>query len=108
IHEKAFYVMGLLNLFSRSPAQLLPLPRGSFTVDRDGRVLASTLPNSYPAGFAQDIAAEVLAAFRSAKAVRLPLSEIMIRYSSLKLTARELRGGAIIFLAPQTLSNKTK
>jgi hypothetical protein len=32
----------------------------------------------------------------------------MIRYSSLKLTARELRGGAIIFLTPQTLSSKTR
>ena len=100
--------MGLLNLFARSSADLLPLPRGSFTVDKDGRVLASTLPHSYPAEFAQDIATEVLAVFRSAKAARLPLSEVMIRYSSLKLTARELRGGAIIFLNPQTLSNKSQ
>ena len=100
--------MGLLSLFSRSSANLLPLPRGSFTVDSEGRVLASTLPHSYPAGFAQDIAIEVLAVFRSAKTARLPLSELMIRYSSLKLTARELRGGAIIFLNPQTLSNTAK
>ena len=100
--------MGLLNLFSRAPAQLLPLPNGSFTVDGDGRVLASTLPNSYPAEFAADIATEILAAFRSARAARLPLGEVTIRYSSLKLTARELRGGAIIFLTPQTLSNKTR
>ena len=46
--------MGLLTLFSRSPAQLLPLPRGSFTVDADGRMLASTLPHSYPEGLAQE------------------------------------------------------
>ena len=107
IHEKALLLMGLLSLFTRAPAQLLPLPHGSFTVDREGRVLASTLPFSYPAAFAQDIAIEVLAVFRSAKAARLPLSELTIRYSSLKLTARELHGGAIIFLNPQTLSNKT-
>jgi hypothetical protein len=100
--------MGLLSLFSRASADLLPLPHGSFTVDSEGRVLASTLPQAYPTGFAQDIAVEVLAVFRSAKAARLPLSELMIRYSSLKLTARELRGGAIIFLNPQTLSNTSK
>jgi len=99
--------MGLLSLFLRPPAELLPLPKGSFTVDSEGRVLASTLPHSYPAVFAQDIATEVLAAFRAARTARLPLSEFMIRYSSLKLTARELRGGAIIFLTPQTLANKT-
>ena len=45
--------MGLLKLFSRAPGQLLPLPRGSFTVDRDGRVLASTLPHSYPTALRQ-------------------------------------------------------
>lgn len=100
--------MGLLSLFLRPSQELLPLPRGSFTVDSEGRVLASTLPNSYPPVFAQDIATEILAVFRSAKAARLPLTEIMVRYSSLKLTARELRGGAIIFLNPQTLSSKTQ
>ena len=100
--------MGLLTLFSRTPAKLLPLPRGSFTVDPDGRVIASTLPHSYPEELAQDIAGAVLAAFRSAKAARLPLTEIVIHYSSLKLYARQLRGGAIIFLVPQTLSNKSQ
>jgi hypothetical protein len=99
--------MGLLSFFAKTP-ELLPLPSGSFTVDRDGRVLASTLPYAYPASFAQDIATEVLSAFRAAREARIPVFELMIRYSSLKLTARELRGGAIIFLTPQTLSTKTK
>jgi hypothetical protein len=99
--------MGLLNFFFKTSPDLLPLPRGSFTVDCDGRVLASTLPHSYPTAFAQDIATEVLAAFRAARDARIPLAELMIRYSSLKLTARELRGGAIIFLTPQTLSSQT-
>ena len=75
-------------------------------MDRDGRVLVSTLPQSFPDAFIQDIGTQVLAAFQSAKAAQLPLSEVIIRYSSLKLTARELRGGAIIFLAPQTLATK--
>lgn len=98
--------MGFLNLFSRPAAQLVALPRGSFTVDRDGRVLVSTLPQAFPAALAEAIATHALMAFRSAQTAQLPLSEIIIRYPSLKVTARELRGGAIIFLAPQTLSTK--
>jgi hypothetical protein len=99
--------MGLLSLFSKAAPQLQPLPRGSFTVDSDGRVLVSTLPQSFSRTLATDIATEVLAAFKASQAARLPLTELVIRYSSLKLTARELRGGAIIFLAPRNLSNKS-
>jgi hypothetical protein len=98
--------MGLLNLFGKANAALIPLPRGSFTVDCDGRVLASTLPQAFPVAMAEEIALEVLAAFRAAKAAQIKLGEFIIRYANLKLTARELRGGAIIFLAPQTLSTR--
>lgn len=98
--------MGLLNIFARSATPLLPLPRGSFTVDPEGRVLASTLPQSYPNSFIEGIGREVVAAFQCAQAAQTPLYEIIVRYANLKLTARELRGGAIIFLVPQTLSSK--
>ena len=98
--------MGLLSLFARPAGQLQPLPRGSFTVDSDGRILASTLSNSVAPTLIRDVTEEVLAAFRAAQESKIPLTEIVIRYSSLKLTARELRGGAIIFLTPVTLSNK--
>ena len=84
----------------------MPLPHGSFTVDREGRVLASTLPQSFPNEFAEEIAVDVLAAFRDAQAAKLVLREFIVRYANLKLTARELRGGAIIFLVPQTLSSR--
>ena len=99
--------MGLLSLFTKASAPLVPLPRGSFTVDREGRILASTLPQAFPIGFVDDIATQVLAAFRSAQAVEAPLTEVIINYSCLKLIARELRGGAIVFLVPQTLSSST-
>lgn len=97
--------MGLLNLFAK-PASLLILPRGSFTVDKEGRVLASTLPQSFPQELAEDIALQVLAVFRSSQTARITLREIVVRYANLKITARELRGGAIIFLVPQTLSSQ--
>ncbi len=100
--------MGFLSLFSKPAAKLVRLPSGSFTVDRDGRVLVSTLPQAFPAELVREIGAHILVAFRSAQTARLPISELIIRYSSLKLTARELRGGAIVFLAPQTLSTKIK
>jgi hypothetical protein len=32
----------------------------------------------------------------------MPLAEINLYFASLRITARELRGGAIIFLFPQT------
>jgi len=43
--------------------------------------------------------------FRQARKAQLPLAEMTIHFSSLKITARELRGGAIIFLAPKHTFN---
>jgi hypothetical protein len=94
--------MGLLTLFAKSAPALLRLPSGSFTVDRNGVVLLGTLPSSFPHEVKHDIAQQVLSAFREAVTAQLPLSELIIHYPSLKITARELRGGAIIFLAPAT------
>ena len=94
--------MGFLSLFSKSPPALLALPSGSFTVDCEGVVLVGTVPSSFPANLVKDIARQVLAIFKDGKEnAQLPLSEIIISYPSLKITARELRGGAIIFLSPQ-------
>jgi len=78
------------------------LPTGSFSVDREGCVLIGTLPSSFPRSLVTDIAQQVLALFREAAAAQLPLSEVVINYPSLKITARELRGGAIVFLSPKT------
>jgi len=60
--------MGLLNLFAKPAATLFRLPAGSFTVDREGRVLMGTLPSSFPAELVGEIAQEVLTAFRDANA----------------------------------------
>jgi len=98
--------MGILSRIFKSapPASLMRLPAGSFTVDREGRIITSTVTQSFPAALLQDIGAQVLATFRSAQTAELPLSELVVHYSSLTLTARELRGGAIVFLSPQTMS----
>jgi hypothetical protein len=97
--------MGLLNLFAKPAPSLLRLPSGSFTVDRDGRVLTGTLPSSFPASLVKDIAGQVRAAFAEAAAAQLPLAELVMNYPSLRISARELRGGAIIYLFPKAPSS---
>ena len=96
--------MGLLNLFSKPAPALLGLPSGSFTLDRSGRVVIATLPSSFPAALMAEIGRQVMTTLRDAQAAQLPLAELIVYYPALKITARELRGGAIVFLAPQTLA----
>lgn len=99
--------MGLLTLFSRpGGSRLMHLTSGSFTVDRDGQIMTSTLPQSFPPAEIRDIGQKVLAAFLHAQQAHLPLSELIIHYTALKLLARELRGGAIVFLMPHSLGEK--
>ena len=78
------------------------LPFGTFTVDRDARVVISTLPSTFPVALVRELGQHITVTFREAQKADVPLSELVIRYSSLKITARELRGGAIVFLSPQT------
>ena len=101
--------MGFVTRFFVKPTKqaLVQLPTGSFTMDREGHIMTSTLPQSFPAETIQAIGDHVLAAFRYAKRAQMPLSELIIHYSALKLLARELRGGAMVFLMPQTLMAQT-
>jgi len=99
--------MGLLSFLSWSAGKaptMLRLPSGSFTVDRTGRVIASTLASSFPAPLIHAIGGAVLGAFQDAAALQQPLTELVIHYPSLKITAREMRGGALIFLVPINLA----
>jgi hypothetical protein len=101
--------MGFLNFFSKSVApSLLKLPSGSFTLDRMGRVVVSTLPSSFPTELVAEIGSHVLNTFREAQAAQVLLTELVISYPALKITARELRGGAIVFLTPQALVGPIK
>ncbi len=93
--------MGLLSLFAKPEATLLRLPSGSFTVDREGCVLMGTLPSSFPPALVKDIARQVRTTFSEAANAHLTLAELVINYPSLKISARELRGGAIVFLCPK-------
>ena len=101
--------MGLLSFFSKpvDTTMLMRLPAGSFTVDKTGRVLVSTLPSVFPEKLVSDIATQVQDTFREAQAAQLPLNELVIHFPTLKIVARELRGGALIFLVPINLANST-
>jgi hypothetical protein len=97
--------MGLLkNIFGSHAvsAGVTQLPSGSITVDRSGRIVSSTVSSAYPVEILHIVAKEVLALLREAHAAQMPLAEVSIHFAVLRITARELRGGAIIFLFPQT------
>jgi hypothetical protein len=98
--------MGLLTFFSKPAPELLKIPSGSFTVDREGDVVIGTLPSSFPEELVHDISQLVLGTFREAGEAQLPLTELHITYPSLKITAKELRGGAIVFLSPKSTANQ--
>jgi hypothetical protein len=94
--------MGFLKKFFRGNASVQQLPAGTITVDRTGDIVTSTVSSAYPRNFLRDIGADVLALFREARDAQMPLAELNMHFGSLHITARELRGGAIIFLLPQT------
>jgi hypothetical protein len=92
------------NLFkNKFPGKLAKLPSGAFALDRNGKIIVSTLPQGFPEGQMREIGARVMAFFRGAQHAQVPLHEINVYYPSLRVTARNLRGGALIFLLPQTL-----
>lgn len=94
--------MGLLDLFkARAAESPPPLPSGSFTVDRTGEILTSTVSSTFPTQNLKQIAALVLKIFREAQPFELTFSEISVNFGGINLKARELRGGAIIFLSPR-------
>src|SRR5262245_45456439 len=94
--------MGFLKLFSKSRAVVGQLPSGSMTVDRSGKVVATTVSSGYPQAVLLQVADEVLTLFREARAAQLPLTEVNLHFATLQITAREMRGGAMIFLSPKS------
>jgi hypothetical protein len=92
--------MGLLSLFSKPRAGVRLLPSGTITVDRNSRIVASTVSSAHSNELLEEIGNYILHLFREAHKAHIPLSEMTIQFASLKINAREMRGGAIIFLSP--------
>lgn len=97
--------MGILKPSTRSLKPLRPerLPSGCYTLHRGGDLVASTLPSSFSHEAMLEVGRVVIEAFHSAQKTNLPLTDLHLKFSGLTITARELRGGALIFLEPATL-----
>jgi hypothetical protein len=94
--------MGFLKKLFGGRAAVQQLPTGTITVDRRGRIVTSTVSSAFPKNLLHGIGRDVLELFREARVAQTPLAEVSLHFGSLRITARELRGGAIIFLFPQT------
>ncbi len=100
--------MGLLNLFSKPDPEVKQLPYGTLTVDRDAQIVATTVSSTVSPDLLKQIGVQVLNLFGEARKARLPLSEVRLHFASLQLTARELRGGALIHLKSKDLFTATR
>jgi hypothetical protein len=89
--------MGILT--KKTPREPSRLPTGTFTVDAQGQVVSSTVPQSVPAELVQEIGEAVVSVFQGARKANVAFSEMVAQYATFKITAREMRGGAIIFLS---------
>ena len=99
--------MGLLSFFKAPATQAPPpLPNGSYTVDRGGKVVTSTISSAVTVQTLELISAQVLQIFKDAKQAQLNISEFSISMDAMNIKARELRGGAIIFLSPRGSTRK--
>ncbi len=77
------------------------LPTGAFTVDSDGNVISSTVPQWVAGGVVREIGVSVVALFHGAIKANVACNELTAQYASFRITARAMRGGAIIFLSPK-------
>jgi hypothetical protein len=93
--------MGILNLFSKPSPTIQGLPVGSLTVDRDAQIVATTVSSSFSPALLEQIGSHVVSLFREARKAQLPLAELRLHFASLQITAREMRGGALIHLTPK-------
>jgi len=95
--------MGFLSFFSKpNPTTLMRLPSGSFTMDRRGHIIVSTLPSSFPGQVLSDMGHSVMETFTEARKAGLELDKLVLQFGSLKVSARDLSGGTIVFFSPVT------
>jgi len=99
--------MGILKKIFGGKASIQQLPAGTITVDRHGKIITSTVSSAFPESLLRDIGHQVSELFTEARAGQITLSEVSLHFGSLSITAREMRGGSIIFLFPKTALSNT-
>jgi hypothetical protein len=92
----------MIPLRKSSPA-LAParFPHGSFTISAAGAIVVSTLPGTFPRASMEAIGRVVVSALAGARDLGTPFTELAAEFAGLEIRARDLAGGAIIFLTPQ-------
>ena len=93
--------MGFLNLFKPGAEGGPALPSGSFTVDREGAVVASTITSRFPEKKLTEISAVMLHAFAEARTSGLTVTDLTFTLGTMSIRAVEMRSGAMIFLTPR-------
>ena len=97
--------MGVLTTMrDRKTATVDRLPGGCFSLHRGGEIAGSTLPCNFAPEKMAEIGRIVIETFRRAQEANLLLTDLRFHFSGLQISARDLRGGALIFLTPATLS----
>jgi hypothetical protein len=97
--------MGVLTTMrERNSVTVDRLPGGCFSLHRGGEIAGSTLPGTFAPEKMAEIGRIVMEAFRRAQEANLLLTDLRFHFSGLQICARDLRGGALIFLTPATLS----
>lgn len=99
--------MGILKKIFGGKASIQQLPAGSITVDRHGKIITSTVSSAFPEALLREIGHQVSELFHEARHGQISLSEVSLHFGSLRITAREMRGGSIIFLFPKTALSNT-
>ena len=101
--------MGFLKKIFGSRATIQQLPAGSITVDRQGRIVTSTVSSSFPRMLLQAVGQDVMELFQQARTAQTPLSEISLHYSSLRTLDLwryvDADGGGAVRLKPYQVSN---
>jgi len=92
--------MGFLKRSEQAAKLPLHIPTGCFTMDGEGGIVATTLPSDFPWKVMTAIGEAVLKTLRGAELAGLGLSEFSVHYGSLRISARDLHGGTLVFLNP--------
>jgi hypothetical protein len=92
--------MGFLRRSDSAAKAPLQIPVGCFSMDEEGSIVASTLPSDFPEPMMKSIGDAIRKTLRGAEAAGLGLRELSVHYGSLRISARDLHGGTLVFVSP--------
>lgn len=92
--------MGFLKRSKAAAIEPLCMPTGCFTMDAGGAVVASTMPSDFPRKTLEAVGEALVRTLREADTAGLGLTEFSVHFGSLRLSARDLHGGTLVFINP--------